>query len=93
MEVAGLTLSAVGVFECFKEVYLLSKFIARLVASAKNVKGERDDLDAEFRFEFLYLRSTGLFFLQTNGVVNNDGLNRVSLPTLQTSQAATDVHL
>lgn len=74
MEPIGLTLA---VFSTFKEVYLLSQFIGKLVKSAKNSEAEHASLEVEFHFEFLYMRSTGLFFLQNNGVVNDSGLNQV----------------
>lgn len=74
MEPVSLALAAFGTF---KEVYLLSKYIAKLARSAKNSEAEYASLEVEFRVEFLFTRSTGLFFLQSDGVVNDAGLNKV----------------
>lgn len=72
MEGVGIALAA---FTAFKEVYLLSKFISRTIASAKHHQTERASLHVEFEIEFLYLRSLGRLFLQNDGVMNDHGLD------------------
>ncbi len=73
LEGASLGLAA---FTAFKEVYLLSKFIQRIIASASHHNAERSALQIEFETEFLFLRSLGVLFLQNDGVMAEDGLNQ-----------------
>lgn len=60
-----------------KEVYLLSRFIARTARSASNSNTEREALQKELEYEHLYIRSFGLLFFQSSGVlVPHQDLNR-----------------
>jgi hypothetical protein len=52
-----------------KEVYLLSRFVARTAKSASHSSAERESLQQELDFEHLYIRSFGLLFFQSDGVV------------------------
>jgi hypothetical protein len=72
----GLTLA---VLTTFKELYLLTKFIAGTIRSAKNSVRERPDLAQEFEIEFLYLRSLGQLFFQNDGIMRDGELNQVRL--------------
>lgn len=70
MEPAGLALS---VFCTLKEVYLLSKFVIRVVSSAIKHQVERARLHLQFRHEFLFLRSFGALLTRKDNKVLDDG--------------------
>ena len=74
MEVAGVVLSALTVF---KELYLISKFISRRLASVKNSNAEREDLQEEFYLETLFLRSLYQLVLRGDSTWENSRLNQV----------------
>jgi hypothetical protein len=66
-----------------KEVYLISKFIAKTARSARHHDQERAELEEELDLEHLYIRSFGLFFFQNEGtLVPNEGLNQEWLKKL-----------
>ncbi|MDT5029511.1 MAG: hypothetical protein QOE61_5948, partial [Micromonosporaceae bacterium] len=48
----------------FKEVFLLSQVIYRLIKSTRHATNERRDLHVEFRHEVLFLRDFGRRFLE-----------------------------
>jgi hypothetical protein len=59
-----------------KEVYLLSRFVARTAKSAKHASAERSSLQDDLDYEHLYIRSFGLLFFQNNGaIVPHEHLN------------------
>ncbi|KAH7371294.1 hypothetical protein BKA66DRAFT_444244 [Pyrenochaeta sp. MPI-SDFR-AT-0127] len=66
-----------------KEVYLLSRFVARTARSASHSSTEREALQNELEFEHLYIRSFGLLFFQSDGVfvpherLNEDWLKKI----------------
>lgn len=76
MEAIG---AAVSVWATFKEVYLVSRFITRTLRSAKHAAAEQADLYADFRHEFLYFRSMGVFFLLPRKSFSVQGLDEVLL--------------
>ncbi|KAL1637768.1 hypothetical protein SLS56_000323 [Neofusicoccum ribis] len=68
---------AFGAITALKEVYLVSKFIAKTARSAARHRTERSAILSELEYEHLYIRSFGLLFFQRNGVlVSNSDLNR-----------------
>jgi hypothetical protein len=60
-EPVGLALSAAT---SFKEVFLLSIVIYRMIKSTRHAANERRDLHVEFHHETLFLRDFGLRFLK-----------------------------
>lgn len=75
MEGAGLGLAVVSTF---KELYLISKFIYRVIHSVRNSKTERQDLEQEFHLELLYLQSFGHLIITNDGIMKEGPLNTVS---------------
>jgi hypothetical protein len=75
MEGAGLGLAVVTTF---KELYLISKFIYRVIHSVRNSKTERQDLEQEFHLELLYLQSFGHLIITNDGIMKEGPLNTVS---------------
>ena len=73
MEPAGLALAT---FSTLKELYLLSKFVLRVISSAVKHEIERTRLHIQFRQEFLFLKSFGLLFTRKNHtLIDDDELN------------------
>ena len=73
MDPAGLALAA---FSTLKEVYLLSKFVLRVISSAMKHQMERARLHLQFRHEFIFLRSFGMMLTRKdNTVLDDDELN------------------
>lgn len=71
---AELTFATVTIL---KEVYLLSRFVARTAKSAAHSNTEREALQKELEYEHLYIRSFGLLFFQREGIlVPNQDLNQ-----------------
>jgi hypothetical protein len=65
------------VLSAVREVYLLSRFIARTARSAANHRTARSNLDKQLEYEQLYIRSFGRLYVATAGVlVPDDDLNR-----------------
>jgi hypothetical protein len=69
--------AAVGIWSTFKEVYLVSRFIARTLRSVSEAQTEQQELYDDFCHEYLYMKSAGLFFLLQGGKFNIDGLDEV----------------
>ncbi|CAF9938251.1 hypothetical protein IMSHALPRED_000728 [Imshaugia aleurites] len=69
MDPAGLALAA---FSTLKEVYLLSKFVLRVISSAMKHQVERARLHLQFRHEFIFLRSFGILLTKKDNTVLND---------------------
>jgi hypothetical protein len=65
--------------EAFKEVFLLSRAVYRILKSSKQEATERRDLQAEFYHELLFLRDFGNRFLRAP---NSLGRDEVSLQIL-----------
>ena len=73
MEPAGLALAA---FSTLKEVYLLTRFVLRVVSLAFRHKVEQRRLHLQFQHEMLFLKSFGYLLLNNdNTVVNDDKLD------------------
>lgn len=64
---------SLSVFGTLKEVYLLSKFVIRVVSSAVKHQVERTRLHLQFRHEFLFLRSFGALLTRKGNKVLDDG--------------------
>ena len=69
MEPAGLALAA---FSTLKEVYLLSKFVLRVISSAIKHQVEKARLHLQFRHEFIFLRSFGILLTRKDNTVLDD---------------------
>lgn len=69
MDPASLALAA---FSTLKEVYLLSKFVLRVISSALKHQLERTRLHLQFRHEFLFLRSFGILLTRKDNTVLDD---------------------
>lgn len=69
MEPAGLALAASSTL---KEVYLLSKFLLRVISSAIKHQMERTRLHLQFRHEFIFLRSFGILLTRKDNTVLDD---------------------
>jgi hypothetical protein len=70
---AELTFATVTIL---KEVYLLSRFVARTAKSAAHSSSERDELHNELGYEHTVIKSFGLFFFHSDGVViSHEALN------------------
>jgi hypothetical protein len=75
MEGVGLSLAVVTTF---KELYLISKFIHRVIISVRNSKSERQEREHEFHLELLYLQSFGQLIITNDGIMREGPLNNVS---------------
>lgn len=73
-EPIGLTMSAVTTF---KEVFLLSRAIYRIIKSTKHAANERRDLHVEFYHEVLFLRDFGRRFFQDPSYASFDKVSGV----------------
>lgn len=69
MDPAGLALAA---FSTLKEVYLLSKFVLRVISSALKHQVERARLHLQFRHEFIFLKSFGILLTRKDNTVLDD---------------------
>jgi hypothetical protein len=66
-----------AIISTLKEVYLLSRFVARTARSATNHRTERSELEQDLEFEQLYIRSFGLLLRDNHGaLVRDTNLNR-----------------
>ena len=58
--------------DMFKEVFLLSRAVYRLLKSSKHAATERGDLQADIYHELLFLRDFGNRFLQDSNSLGFD---------------------